>query len=262
MNLDNRINQPNDAIIEEIITAFGTFALGDIEFNVSNGKPVSAFILSSCLIDQLAAFRYNEPEEKNSVIYKRFIIDYMPQYRPLNLYVNLRCKLVHNYTVGKHIRITSDEAPYENLGLGRNVNVLTAPMMYKELRAVFDKMTIELRDPGSIVRENAIARYKHEKSKIITAVTHKFTTYSEQEANILINHFTPIMCKAWVVNHENIVIKSLSKSEHPKGQSLVLVDMVRGKRGKTKQSTQIDTIITILGLETSTSVLDRLYPIQ
>jgi hypothetical protein len=251
----------DDKIINEIIEAFGTFALGDIEYNVQR-KPVAAFILCSCLIDQLATFRYNEPTEKNRVIYKRFIDDYMPHFRPLNLYVNLRCKLVHNYTVGKHIRLTNEEAPYENLGLGKNVNVLTAAMMYKELKRVFDEIAIELMDTASQVRKNAISRYKHEKSQIITKATYKFTTYSEGEADILIKHFTPIICTQWMRNGENIRIGSLSKRDLGEGRFLILVNTIHGKRGKTKSSTQIDPILAILGQESSTSVLNRLNPIQ
>jgi len=245
-----------DEIIKEIIEAFEDFALGDIEHNVDK-KPIAAFILCSCLIDQLAAFRYNEPDEKNRVLYKRFIDDYMSHYKPLNLYVNLRCKLVHNYTVGKHIQLTSEEAPYENLGLGRNINVLTAKMMYNELKIVFDKIKSELLTVDSETRKNSIGQYKYDNSQIIGKKTHKFTSYTEEDADTLIKHFTPILCKKFRMNKENVEIVSLTKKAAQPGRFMVIVNSVHGRRGKTKQATQIDAVISAFRLESADSVLNR-----
>ena len=68
----------DDQIIAQIIDSFHDFALGDIEHNVAP-KPIAAFILCSCLIDQLAAFRYNQIDE-SAKYYNEFIKDYLPQY--------------------------------------------------------------------------------------------------------------------------------------------------------------------------------------
>jgi hypothetical protein len=250
-----------DEIIKEIIEAFETFALGDIEHNVDK-KPIAAFILCSCLIDQLAAFRYNEPTEKNRVLYKRFINDYMSHYKSLNLYVNLRCKLVHNYTVGKYIQLTSEEAPYEKLGLSKNIKVLTAKMMHNELKIVFDKIKNELLTPDSETRKNAIGQYKHENSQIIGKKTHKFTSYTEEHADTLIKHFTPILCKKFRVNNENVEIVSLTKQAAQPGRCMLIVNSIHGRRGKTKQATQIDVVINAFQLPSADSVLNRLSHIQ
>lgn len=250
-----------DEIIKEIIEAFETFALGDIEHNIDK-KPIAAFILCSCLIDQLAAFRYNEPTEKNRVLYKRFIDDYISHYKPLNLYVNLRCKLVHNYTVGKHIQLTSEEAPYENLGLGKNIKVLTSKMMYNELKLVFDRIKTELLTPNSETRNNAIGKYKHDNSQIIGKKIHKFTSYTDEDADILIKHFTPILCRKFRMNNENVEIVSLTRQTAQPGRCMVIVNSIHGRRGKTKQATQIDVVINTFQLESADSVLNRLNPIQ
>jgi hypothetical protein len=244
----------DDEIIEEIIEAFGVFAFGDIEYNVDK-KPIAAFMLCSCLIDQLATFIYNEPEERNMVIYKRFIKDYLPHYIPLNLYVNLRCKLVHNYTVGKHIRLTSEEAPYENIALGRNVNVLTAKMMYNELKLVFDKLTIEFRDQSSNIRKNAVGRYKHDNSRIIAKSTIKYTTYLEYEADLLIEHFTKLLKGGINKGQETWEVERIDKKDLGEGRFLAFVVLSSGKK---KITPQLDELITALNLETSTSVLNRL----
>lgn len=241
-----------DAIIEEIIDSFKTFAFGDIEYNIEH-KPIAAFILCSCLIDQLAAFRYNDLEEKNSVIYKRFIKDYLPQYRDLNLYVNLRCKLVHNYTVSQHIRLSNEDAPFENIGMGKNANVLTAKMMFKELKDVFELICQEFRDPKSLSRKNAIDRYGS--SKIITKSTQKFTTYLEYESDILIKYFSERLKGEFDYENKKLKIHSIGKKEIGAGQFLVIVFATHGKK---KIAPQIDIIIKALNLETSTTVLNEL----
>ena len=66
---------PPEEKIEEILTAFGTYALGDIKHNIDNEKPISAFILCSCLIDQMAYFAYNHSFDENEKYYKQFIKD-------------------------------------------------------------------------------------------------------------------------------------------------------------------------------------------
>jgi hypothetical protein len=249
----------DDEIIEEIIESFETFAFGDIEYNVDK-KPIAAFTLCSCLIDQLATFIYNESQTRNNIIYKRFIKEYLPHYEALDLYVNLRCKLVHNYTVGKHIRLTSEEAPYENAGLGKELNVLTAKIMYNDLKGVFEKLSIELRNKNSLTRKNAIGRYKYDDSKIITKVTIKFTTYLEYEADILVNHFTKKLLNGQFEYMNTIwVVNKIDKKEYSKGYFLVFVVATNGKQ---TIEPQIDEIIPALKLETSTSVLNRLDPTQ
>jgi hypothetical protein len=251
--------EQENAIIEEIIESFKTFAFGDIEYNVEK-KPIAAFILCSCLIDQLAAFTYNEPNERNNVIYKRFIKEYLSHYIPLNLYVNLRCKLVHNYTVGEHIRLTSEDAPFENTGLGKNINVLTAKIMYNDLKVVFENLCIELRNQNSVIRQNAIGRYKYDNSKIITKVQQKFTTYLEYEADILVTHFSKELIDGqFDYKNTRWTINKIDKKEFSPGYFLVFIVATNGK--ETIQP-QIDELITALNLETSTSVLNRLDDIQ
>ena len=186
----------------------------------------------------------------------------MSHYKPLNLYVNLRCKLVHNYTVGKHIQLTSEEAPYENLGLGKNINVITAKMMHNELKTVFAKIKNELLAPDSETRKNAIGRYKYDNSQIIGKKTHKFTSYTEEDADTLIKYFTPILCKKFMMNNENVEIVSLTKQVAQPGRCMVIVNSVHGRRGKTKQATQIDVVINAFQLESADSVLNRLSHIQ
>lgn len=81
--------------IETIIHSLEHYALGDIRHNRS--KPIAAFILSMCFIDQLSSFRYKLLRDAN----KRpedFIDDYMKEYSGLDLYDMFRHSLIHNYS--------------------------------------------------------------------------------------------------------------------------------------------------------------------
>jgi hypothetical protein len=255
-----------DKIIEQIIYSFETFAFGDIRHNIEteHPKPISAFILCSCLIDQLAAFTYYEPPKAdgnpkytNRELYKRFINEYLPHYKPLNLYVNLRCKLVHNYTIARHIQLTNDVAPYENIGLDKNINVLTAPIMFNDLKIIFETICRQYRTPGSIQRQRALECYK--KNRIITHLRQKFTTYLDYEGDILINYFSQKLPE--LIEHSGKQYKIESINKKNLGEKRVLVYVIASHRGK-KITPQIDEVIFALNLETSTHVLNTLDPTQ
>ena len=239
-------------IIEEIIDSFSTFAIPDIEFNVKD-KPIAAFILCSCLIDQLAAFRYNQIDE-TAKYYNEFIKDYLPQYRALNLYVNLRCRLVHNYTVGKHIRITNDEIIFENIGKGKNVNILTSKMLYNDLKDVFETLCTEFRDINSDARKNALDRWRD--TQIITKGVYKFTTYLDYEADFLIRYYKRILQGELIHETEKLRINSINKAEVIQGSFLIMVNATYANH---PYNCHLGEMITRLNLEPASDVLKRLH---
>jgi len=242
----------DDLIIEAIIKSLKDYALGDVEYNV-NKKPIAAFILSSCLIDQLSSFVYNDNESTNSQTYKRFIKEYLPQYIPLNLWVNLRNKLVHGYSISHHIKLTSEDAPYENTGVDKKINVITAKMMYSDLSAVLDKIVAEFKNQNNPKRQNAINRYRDE--KIIGLVVHKFTYYLEHESDLLINYFSRLIDNPITYLDKILTVHGLYKKAGIQDRFLVYAEITFGKKNAAPQ---IDELIAALGLETSQSVLNRL----
>ena len=60
-----------------------------------------------------------------------------------------------------------------------------------------------------------------------------------------------------MMNNENVEIVSLTKLAAQPGRYMVTVNSIHGKRGKTKQSTQIDVVINAFQLESSDSVLKK-----
>jgi hypothetical protein len=82
-------------IINNLVDSFQSFGLGDIRHNST--KPIAAFILSICFIDQLASFRYLKRMSLTDR-WEKFIDDYMPVYSGLDIYKYFRNTLVHNYS--------------------------------------------------------------------------------------------------------------------------------------------------------------------
>jgi hypothetical protein len=74
--------------------------------------PLAAFILVSCAIDFLAGFMcgitsFKPSAGESSRIYKAFVTKYLPQYDPEDVYINVRCRLAHNYTIGEDVALTN-----------------------------------------------------------------------------------------------------------------------------------------------------------
>jgi hypothetical protein len=71
--------------------------------------PLMAYLLISCAIDSISGF-YSGRDPKNTKAlsweYKKFIMDFMPKYDPELLYKDLRCKIAHNFSLGKEIGLT------------------------------------------------------------------------------------------------------------------------------------------------------------
>jgi hypothetical protein len=139
--------------IETIIFSFEHYALGDIRHNKS--KPIAAFILSMCFIDQLSSFRYKLRRDAN----KRpedFIRDYMKEYSGLDLYDMFRHTLIHNYSSLGKFDIDNrgnETVPYLNEG-GRiyiNTNVFI-----DYLEKAFVNIIKDFRQKGHEANDNAL----------------------------------------------------------------------------------------------------------
>lgn len=241
-------NLTEDEIIEEIITSFETFAFGDIEYN-AKPKPIAAFILCSCLIDQLAVFVYNPPQNsRNKYFYEKFIEDYLTQYVPLNLYVNLRCNLVHNYTIGQYLSITSD-----NVVRADHTTIIHATRLFKDLKAAFEIIKTDFRQANSLPRKNAIDRYSI--SKIITKKEQIITIYTQNDCKKLMEYYAQAL-QPHLPNFGNITKLEIAQmtSEKP-DYYFIMVSLINAEG---KGDFLLDDIIKIANLEAAATVLERL----
>jgi hypothetical protein len=87
-----------DKFIENLWCSLYEMAFLDIKRAINGNSKIGAFILSSCFIEYIAGYRYGKLTTGKD--YKYFVENYLSQYNKENLYQDLRCKLVHNYSEG------------------------------------------------------------------------------------------------------------------------------------------------------------------
>ncbi len=73
-------------------------AFEDIKRASKGGSKMGAFILASCFIEYMAGFKKGGSTTRTDYI--NFVKTYLKSYNAKNLYTDLRCKLVHNYSEG------------------------------------------------------------------------------------------------------------------------------------------------------------------
>jgi hypothetical protein len=207
MNLTSRLSQPDDVKIEEIIDSLTRFALRDIKVNIQN--PIAAFILISCFIDQMAAYAYNTQIGKAGANYKRFITEYFKNYDALKLWENLRCALVHNYTISPNFALSSE--PHPDLPPTNNISVneFTVTGFIKELETALADLSVHLRDTTSQIRLSALEKFNS--SPIIIGVNRASWQYDEPEADYLVKYYEPLLLGKPLNGNSDLSITSIAK---------------------------------------------------
>ncbi|MFZ6024390.1 MAG: hypothetical protein ACOYVG_08020 [Bacteroidota bacterium] len=142
--------------IQQIITAFECYALGDIKHNSS--KPIAAFILSMCFIDNLAFFRYSDNDVAKKDRPDLFIDNYMKEYGGFGFYKLARHSVVHFYTSEGRFDIDNkgfETSPHEKID---NVYYINTDVLILCLEKAFEKFKGELLTVGSPANINALDR--------------------------------------------------------------------------------------------------------
>jgi hypothetical protein len=145
----------NPQDIETIIHSLEHYALGDIRHNRS--KPIAAFILSMCFIDQSSSFRYKLLRDPN----KRpedFIDDYMKDYSGLDLYDMFRHSLIHNYSSQGNFDI--DNRGNENVSYAKKNGIIyiNTNVFIDYLEKAFIDVSGDFRRIGEEAYNNALER--------------------------------------------------------------------------------------------------------
>lgn len=118
--------------------------------------PMGTFILASCLIDYIAGFRYGlEFDKKGNIInnsrnYKEFVKKYLTgKYEPENLYSDMRCKLVHNYSEGGSYRFIHNKPELHNkIKFGKKY--INLENFISDIKIAMDQYFIDLEDKESL----------------------------------------------------------------------------------------------------------------
>lgn len=148
----------DDKLIEGIIHSFKNYGLGDIKHN--RKRTISAFILSICLIDQLASFRYPKMVTDLAKRAEDFISEYIPAFSGLKLYTIFRHAIIHNYSSVRRYALTNDKEFKKPFAKENGVIIINTNALIKEIIKGFNKLELELLTNGSEARKNAIARAK------------------------------------------------------------------------------------------------------
>lgn len=152
MSKTQKIRQTPQSI-DTIIHSFEHYALGDINHN--RCKPIAAYILSICFIEQLSGFIYAY-EIANDKRAEQFFTDYMSDYKDINLYHLSRHTLVHNYS-SKGIfdidNIGFDDNPHQKINGVIHINT---NVFIECLEAAFIKAKKDLLITGSPQNINAL----------------------------------------------------------------------------------------------------------
>lgn len=141
--------------IEQIITAFECYALGDIKHNAD--KPIAAFILCMCFIDHVSFFRYSNEEVPNKKDRPdKFIDTYMLAYGGFGFYNLARHSVVHFYT--SEGRFDIDNRGFETVAYKEidGVYYLNTNVLISHLERAFDKLKSEFLTLGSPANINAL----------------------------------------------------------------------------------------------------------
>ena len=240
MNLSSRLNQPDDVKIEEIIDSFTRFALRDIKVNIQN--PIAAFILISCFIDQMAAYAYNTQIGQAGSNYRKFITDYFKSYDPLKLWENLRCALVHNYTISPNFALSSEPHPDSPVTGNISANDFTATEFIKELETALTDLSVDLRDHTSQIRTDALAKYNT--SPIIIGVNRSSWQYDEPEADYLMNYYKSMILGQPLNGHIDLLITSVTKV---RVGNIFMIFCVAA-RGSRSYEAKLDAVTEQLGI--------------
>lgn len=255
MNFISRQEQTDDQKIDDLIKAFGTYALGDIEHNILTEKPVAAFLLSSCWIDQVALFVYNHNENNLDQHYRNFITKYLNNYAEMDLYTNLRCKLVHSYSVGVNMRIAVEDSIFTDGTSTTTANYITAKNLYKDLKEAWEIVKKELLDLRSKTRENALTRFNI--SPTLIEAKSNIISYSKGEADTLIKYYTPLL-KGKLLNGKNHLEITTIRREPLQGKSDQFVILVIIRKSKTKELSEfLDRVTQQFSLPFPLDILEQ-----
>ncbi len=144
--------------IETIINSFEKFAFSDIKY--TQPKPIAAFILSICFIEQLSTFLYEFNANDNEKP-ERFFRRYMPEYKDIDLYDKARHRLVHNYSSRYQFDIDNrghENVPYKIIN---DVIHINTDVFIHYLEIAFEKAVKDLRIIDGERYNNALENSKY-----------------------------------------------------------------------------------------------------
>lgn len=195
-------------IIENIVTALQGYALDDIRFN--KGRPIAAAILCACLIDQMSGFVCRERTQKLRM--EQFMKKYMNVFKDFDVYGNFRNPVVHNYSLGEGISVTSEDVAKELRWGVANHGVIYMPDFIEDLEHAIQKAVNALRADPAV---NRTAIKWHSTHQILVGQRIEFQTFSAIDIDLINRHYSPQIAKLpSMANRPNFLFYSQLISEN------------------------------------------------
>jgi len=134
--------------IDEFEAYFDQQIIGEIQKATDNKMGAAAYILISCAIDCLASFWRGR--DSTGEIYKEFIDEFFDGYDANYLYKDLRCKLVHNYTVGENLIMCWGEANIHKRHTNEGKIIINLEQFLEDFRRAKSLYFARLRQDGDL----------------------------------------------------------------------------------------------------------------
>ena len=133
IHADGTIDVP--LFIDEFEAYFDAQVVGEIQKAIDNKMGATAYILISCAIDCLASFWRGR--DSSRTVYRDFVDEFFGGlYDGNELYRDLRCRLVHNYTLGERIIVCWDEPDIHRSCTDTGELILNLDQFFEEFKQV------------------------------------------------------------------------------------------------------------------------------
>jgi len=131
--------------IDEFKAYFDQQVIGEIQKTIDSEMGAAAYILISCAIDCLASFWRGRDSTKEA--YKDFVNEFFEGYDADYLYKDLRCKLVHNYTLGENLILCWGEANIHKSRTPEGKTVINLEQFFEDFKqaknSYFDRLGLD-----------------------------------------------------------------------------------------------------------------------
>ena len=144
--------------VEEFERYFDERILSEIRTAIGVGLQTAPYILISCAIDFLTTFWAGADSTRER--YRDFVNAFFAGYDGEKVYRQLRCRMVHNHTVGEAAIICWDELDLHGCTIGDGTVVLNLEQFLQDFIEAKKKYFAALRTSPEVL-ENQIARFNH-----------------------------------------------------------------------------------------------------
>jgi hypothetical protein len=144
--------------IDEFEAYFDAQVIGEIEKAIDNEMGPTAYILISCAIDCLASFWKGQDSSRTA--YRDFVDEFFRGlYEGSELYRDLRCRLVHNYTVGERLIVCWGEADIHRSLTDSDEMILNLDQFFEEFKQAKEAYFAQVHSTSHL-QQNLLKRWE------------------------------------------------------------------------------------------------------